>query len=204
MPDYSAQGQAILMQTYRMFTDSRYNLRQVLVEHQHFNNDEKREHISSMLLRCVRQNAIPIINYNDAVSCEENRRMEIASLKKNSNHVAELIDNDETAGLIAGLVKTRILLILTSVDGIYKDSKDPSTLIEEIGGKDVDEVLANIEYCKTLCHGASRAGAGGAASKLEFIKEPIKNGTLVYIANAEYSIKDILSGNARRTFVGVR
>lgn len=202
--DYAAQGQAILMQTYRMFVDSRYNLRQVLVEHQHFNNQEKREHIRDMLIRSASQNAIPIINYNDAVSCEENRRMEIAALKKNSSHVAELIDNDETAGLIAGLVKTRVLLILTSVDGIYKDSKDPTTLIKEISGKDIEEVLQNIEYCKTLCRGASRAGAGGAATKLEFIKEPIKNGTLVYIANAEYSIKDILSGAAKSTFVGIR
>lgn len=202
--DYAAQGQAILMQTYRMFVDARYNLRQVLVEHQHFNNEEKREHIRALLLRCVSQNAIPIINYNDAVSCEENRRMEIAALKKNHDHVAELIDNDETAGLIASLVKTKVLLILTSVDGIYKDPKDPSTLIKEISGKNIQEVLDNIEYCKTLCHGASRPGAGGAASKLEFIKEPVKNGTAVYIANAEYSIKDILSGNAKCTFVGVR
>ncbi|HEY8419772.1 MAG TPA: uridylate kinase [Clostridia bacterium] len=202
--DYAAQGQAILMQTYRMFVDPNYNLRQVLVEHQHFNNDEKREHIRSLLYRCVAQKAIPIINYNDAVSCEENRRMEIAALRKNGNHVVELVDNDETASLIACLVKTKILLILTSVDGIYRDPKDPSTLIEEISGKDAYEVLDNIEECKKLCHGTSRKGSGGAATKLEYIKEPIKIGTQVFIANAKYSIKDILEGRARRTFIGVK
>ncbi|NLC17226.1 MAG: uridylate kinase [Clostridiales bacterium] len=203
--DYSAQGQAILMQTYRMFVNPNYNIRQVLVEHQHFNNEEKREHIRNFLFRCVAQKAIPIINYNDAVSCEENRRMEIAALKKNGgNHVVELVDNDETASLIACLVKTKRLLILTSVDGIYKDPKDPSTLIEEISGKDIYEVLDNIEACKALCQGSSRIGAGGAAAKLEYIKEPVKMGTLVYIANAKYSIKDILEGKAKRTFIGVR
>ena len=75
--DYSAQGQAILMQTYRQFVDPRYSLRQVLVEHQHFNDEVKSEHLKALLLRCKQQNAIPIVNYNDAVSNEENRRMEI-------------------------------------------------------------------------------------------------------------------------------
>ena len=40
--DYAAQGQAILMQTYRQFVDPCYSVRQVLVEHHHF-NDEKKE-----------------------------------------------------------------------------------------------------------------------------------------------------------------
>ena len=68
--DYAAQGQAILMQTYRQFVDSKYSVRQILVEHHHFNDEVKREHIRKLLLRCVEQNAIPIINYNDAVSSE--------------------------------------------------------------------------------------------------------------------------------------
>ena len=33
--DYSAQGQAILMQTYRQFIHPNYSLRQVLIEHRH-------------------------------------------------------------------------------------------------------------------------------------------------------------------------
>ena len=46
--DYSAQGQSILMSTYRQFVDPKYSLRQVLVEHQHFNDDEKREHLKEL------------------------------------------------------------------------------------------------------------------------------------------------------------
>ena len=65
--DYSAQGQSILMQTYRQFIDSRYSVRQILVEHQHFNDETKRQHLYEMLMRCPAQNAVPIINYNDAV-----------------------------------------------------------------------------------------------------------------------------------------
>ena len=164
--DYSAQGQAILMQTYRQFVDPRYSLRQVLVEHQHFNDEVKSEHLKALLLRCKQQNAIPIINYNDAVSNEENRRMEIMALARNHKRIYECVDNDETASRIACLLKARYLLIFTSVDGIYADPENPETRIPVITGKDAYELLENIEQDKQYCHGASRAGANGAKAKL--------------------------------------
>ena len=202
--DYSAQGQSILMSTYRQFVDPKYSLRQVLVEHQHFNNQEKREHLRELLLRCKGQNAIPIINYNDPVCAEENRKLEIQSLKKENQKVVECVDNDETASQIACLVKAKTLLILTSADGIYRDSKDPSTLIEEISGANVLEVLDNITLCENYCNGASRVGANGAKAKLEYVKDAVKNGTNVIIANAKNSIASILSGEAKATRIGVR
>ena len=201
--DYSAQGQSILMSTYRQFVDPKYSLRQVLVEHQHFNDAEKREHLRELLLRCKDQMAIPIINYNDPVCAEESRKFEIQSLKEKNGKVVECVDNDETASQIACLVKAQTLLILTSADGIYKDAKDPSTLIESISGKDVYEVLENITECENYCNGASRAGANGARAKLEYVKDAVKNGTKVIIANAKYSIKDILSGKEKCTKLGV-
>ena len=202
--DYAAQGQSILMSTYRQYVDSKYSLRQILVEHQHFNDPQKREHLKAMLLRATEQNAIPIINYNDAISTEESRRFEIQSLKNQNSKVVECVDNDETASQIACLVKAKTLLILTSADGIYKDSHDPDTLIEEISGKDVYEVLENITECENYCNGASRKGANGARAKLEYIKEAVKIGTKVTIASARYTLKDILSGKAKATRIGVR
>jgi len=202
--DYAAQGQSILMSTYREFVDSKYSLRQVLVEHQHFNDPQKREHLKAMLLRAKEQNAIPIINYNDAISTEESRRFEIQSLKNTTDKVVECVDNDETAAQIACLVKAENLIILTSADGIYKDSHDPSTLIEEISGKDVYEVLDNITECENYCKGASRAGANGARAKLEYIKDAVKIGTKVIIASAKCTLADLLSGKAKATRIGVR
>lgn len=202
--DYSAQGQAILMNTYRQFIDSKYSVRQVLVEHQHFNDSQKREHLKAMLIRATEQNAIPIVNYNDAISTEESRRFEIQSLKTKTKKVVECVDNDETAAQIACLVKAKTLLILTSTDGIYKDSHDPSTLIKEISGKDVDEVLDNVTLCENYCNGASRTGANGARAKLEYVKDAVKVGTSVIIGSAKYSIKDLLIGKAPATRIGVR
>ena len=101
--DYAAQGQAILMQTYRQYVDSKYSVRQILVEHHHFNDDARREHLLRLLLRCREQNAIPIINYNDPVSDEEVRKMELASRRAEGVEVVECVDNDETAEVVAQL-----------------------------------------------------------------------------------------------------
>ncbi len=202
--DYAAQGQAILMQEYRRFVPSQYSVRQLLVEHTHFNDEEKRTHIKRFLLRCAVQNAIPIINYNDPVSSEENRRWELDLLREKTEHVVECVDNDETASVICTLVHSMYLVILTSVDGIYRDPTDPSTLVEAVEGKDILEVLDGIELLQTSCVGASRAGANGARAKLDFIKEPIRQGTTVIIANAKNKLSDVISGKARRTIFRVR
>ncbi|MDE6398362.1 MAG: uridylate kinase, partial [Clostridiales bacterium] len=135
--DYAAQGQAILMQTYRNFIDARYSVRQVLVEHGHFNDPAKRENIRQMLLRAPAQNAVPIVNYNDAVSCEENRKMEIRQLQRERGAAVELVDNDETAAQIACLVRAKTLLIFSTLSGIYSDVHNPATLIREISAPTV-------------------------------------------------------------------
>ncbi len=202
--DYAAQGQAILMQTYRNFIDSRYSVRQVLLEHNHFNDETKREHIKNLLLRCGEQNAIPIINYNDCVSSEENRKWEIEKLHREKKKVVELVDNDETAAQVACLVKSRLLVILTNLDGIYSDVKDSNTLIREISGKNVEEVLQNIDEVKKLCKGASRVGANGAAAKLEYIKPCVQNGSKVIIASSRYDLEDIIENKVPCTVVAAR
>ena len=105
--DYAAQGQSILMQTYRQFINPKYSVRQVLVEHSHFNDREKREHILRLLMRAPQQNAIPIINYNDPVSSEENRKMELKKMGNGGRSVVECVDNDETAAVVAMLVEAK-------------------------------------------------------------------------------------------------
>ena len=202
--DYSSQGQSILMENYRRFIAPEYSVRQVLLEHQHFNNDKKRAQIKALLVRARDQGAVPIINYNDAVSTRENLNYELSTLRKKGEHVVECVDNDETAAVVACLVKARTLLIMTSALGIYRNPADPSTLIEEISGADINEVLQNICLAQQHCIGASRRGANGAGAKLEYIKQPVMQGTQVIIGSAKYRISELLSGNAPRTVIGVR
>ena len=199
--DYSSQGQAILMETYRRFVDSRWSLRQVLVEHDHFNNEITRAHILSLLRRATEQGAIPVVNYNDAVAVEELRKTEILALASAGNkHVVELADNDETAAQIACLTGAKTLLILSTLDGVYRDIHDPASLITEITGTR-EEVLNKIEEYKQCCHGASRAGANGAFAKLEYIKPCVEAGIEVIIGSANHDIKNVLNGTAPRTYI---
>ncbi|MBH1940908.1 uridylate kinase [Mobilitalea sibirica] len=200
---YAAQGQSILMENYRKFVNPSYSVRQVLVEHQHFNEPEKSKFIKKLLLDCVKQNAIPIVNYNDSVSNEETRKMELFSLRKQQEKVVECIDNDETASEIASLVKAKYLLILTSSIGLLEDPQDETSLVKEVIGKNVYELIDNINELKRCCSGASRQGANGMRAKLEYISEPIKNGTTVIIGHAKYKIKDLLLGNVERTIFRV-
>ena len=202
--DYASQGQSILMENYRRFIAPEYSVRQVLLEHQHFNNDKKRAQIKALLLRARDQGAVPIINYNDAVSTRENLNYELSTLRQKGEHVVECVDNDETAAVVACHVKARTLLIMTSALGIYRNPADPSTLIEEISGADINEVLQNICLAQQHCIGASRRGANGAGAKLEYIKQPVMQGTQVIIGSAKYRISELLSGNAPRTVIGVR
>ena len=145
--DYAAQGQAILMQEYRRYIDPSFGVRQVLVEHQHFNDEKKRALLKELLLRCPAQGAVPIINYNDPLSSEEIVKLEIRKLTQSGmaeSKVVHCLDNDETASQVACLVKCRRLIIFTSTLGIYAKAGDPSTLIEKISGKDVYEVIENV------------------------------------------------------------
>lgn len=202
--DYSAQGQSILMQNYRQFINPAYSVRQVLVEHSHFNDAEKKEHIAKLLLRAPGQNAIPIINYNDPVSSEENRKMELKKMGNGGREVVECVDNDETAAVVTMLVRAKTLIILTSVNGIYKTAGDESTLIREITGNSAQEleqnVLNTIEYCK----GTSRAGSNGAGAKLRYTLGPAKAGTHVFISGAGNRIDDIIAGKADSTHIYVK
>ncbi|MDR0302832.1 MAG: hypothetical protein LBI04_11055 [Treponema sp.] len=201
--DYAAQGQSILMDNYRKYVNSNYNIRQFLVEHQHFNNTEKREYLREVLERAAAQNAIPIINYNDAVSDAESRKLEIQSLIDSGKETVECVDNDETASQIACILKCKRLLILSSVDGIFLNPEDPKSLIPRITGETVQDLLQNVDVYRSNCKSSSRKGAGGAAAKLEYIKEPLKNGTMVIIASSRYSIDDILRGLTPQTRIGL-
>lgn len=193
--DYAAQGQTILMETYRRFIPPEYSVRQLLVEHTHFNSRTSREYIKHTLLRAAEQGAIPIVNYNDPVSFEEHRKMEIAQLRDKTEDVVECVDNDETAAVIAGLVEAKTLLIMTSADGIYTDPHDPNTIVREVTAHDGEEMERSIRKLQEYCSGASRAGANGARAKLEYILPCARRGMTVIIGHARYRISQLLGGD---------
>lgn len=204
MASYASQGQPILMEMYRRFVRPEYSVRQILIEHNHFNDPQKEAHIRQLLFDASNQNAIPIVNYNDAVSDAENMKWEIRDLKQHQAEVVECVDNDETAAVIARLVHARMLVILSSIDGIYVEYDNPDTLIEEVVAPTFEEAEEKIDALICGCRGSSRIGANGAAAKLEFSKEAVRSGASVIIANARERLEDILDGTVKRTFLAVQ
>ncbi len=201
--DYSAQGQTILMNTYRSFVHPEYGIRQVLVEHTHFNDPVRREHIHALLMRCAEQGVIPIINYNDPVNDEEVRKVELASRRAEGGEVVECVDNDETAAVVAQLVGAKTMVLLTTTDGIYLDRDDPSTLVRLVSGDSIKAVRGKVEELMGHCIGASRAGANGARAKLAYAMRAVEHGTNVIIGNAKHHIDELVSGAVPCTRLGV-
>lgn len=201
--DYAAQGQIILMDTYRRFVHPEFGVRQLLVEHTHFNDPMKREHILKLLLRAAEQGCIPIINYNDPVSDEENRKMELTSRRLNGDPVVECVDNDETAAVIASLVGAKTLILLTSTEGIYLDRHDPSTLVKNVICKDIETLRSEVSELMTHCEGASRTGANGAGAKLAYALRAAENGSHVLIGHARHHIAAMMDGRVPCTHIGV-
>ena len=148
----------------------------------------KREHILKLLLRAAEQGCIPIINYNDPVSDEENRKMELTSRRLNGDPVVECVDNDETAAVIASLVGAKTLILLTSTEGIYLDRHDPSTLVKNVICKDIETLRSEVSELMTHCEGASRTGANGAGAKLAYALRAAENGSHVLIGHARHHI----------------
>ncbi|MDD3212385.1 MAG: uridylate kinase [Eubacteriales bacterium] len=201
--DYAAQGQIVLMDNYRKFIHPEYGVRQLLVEHTHFNDPIKREHIRRFLLRAAEQDAIPIINYNDPVSDEETRKMELASRRQDGETVVECVDNDETAAVIASLVGAGTLVLLTGTEGIYLDRNDPSTLVRDLICTDIQTLRERVTELMTHCDGASRSGAGGAKAKLAFALRAAEQGSHVIIGHARHHIAALADGSVPCTHIGV-
>jgi glutamate 5-kinase len=124
---------------------------------------------------------VPIVNENDVVA------------------VTELMftDNDELAGLLAGMVNADLLCLLSTVPGVYDgDPDDPATQCIEYW----DDRLHQIE--DIVSRGTSSLGRGGMHSKLTIARKAAKLGTEVVIADgADPEIMSrILGGGAGTRF----
>ena len=141
-------------------------------------------------------------NYLD-VESEENRKMELAARRQQGGEVHECVDNDETAAVIANLVRAKTLVLMTSTEGIYQNPADPATLVRDVTGKTVEEVEVAVRKLQSNCVGASRAGANGARAKLEYALESVRNGTTVIIGHARHRLSDLVDGKVACTRIGV-
>ncbi len=155
----AAVGQTRLMHSYEnLFRSFDLSVAQLLLTAADLENDDRRSRVSALLERLVdEQGIVPVINQNDSVAVEE----------------LSVGDNDMLSAQVAGLVSARMLILLTTVDGLYPP--DSERIVEEVAS--VGEVMSYAKEEK------GRFAIGGMESKLRAVKFAVEQGVETVIAN---------------------
>ena len=144
-----------------------------------------RRNLQNTLERLLQLRAIPIINENDPVACEE----------------YSLGDNDTLAALVATCIHADLVVLLSDIDGLY--TADPHTHPEAELIPVVEEITPEIEL---LAGGAgSSLGTGGMLTKVTAAKRATAAGVDMIITNGAHAevLYDIVEGKPVGTrFVG--
>jgi glutamate 5-kinase len=115
--------------------------------------------------------AVPVINENDTVSVDEIRFGE----------------NDLLAAMVTNLLRADLLVLLTTVEGVFRDKarKDRFDLV-----RDMTEVMAAADGTR------SSLGSGGMPTKLQAAETVVAAGELAAIANGRRPniLTDLLAG----------
>ncbi|XP_028403120.1 delta-1-pyrroline-5-carboxylate synthase-like isoform X1 [Dendronephthya gigantea] len=194
----AAVGQGGLLSLYEaMFSQYGLTCAQVLVTTPDFKDAELRSNLRSTMDALIKMNCIPIINTNDAVAPPPGEDHDLKGLRRKSNSIISLKDNDSLAALLAVEMRTDVLVLLSDVDGIYTSppARSDSQLISTFHPSN----LENITFGEK-----SRVGMGGMESKVKSSVWALERGTSVVIANgvgSEYhALSKILAGGKIGTF----
>ena len=182
----AAVGQCELMYTYdRLFGQYNHTVAQMLLTWADFEHENRRVNLHNTLERLLELGAIPIINENDPISCEE----------------YSLGDNDTLAALVAECIRADLVILLSDIDGLY--TADPHTHTDAKLIPVVEDITPEIDR---LAGGAGSAlGTGGMATKISAARRATAAGVDLIIANGSHAevLYDIMDGKAVGTrFVG--
>jgi len=161
---FSAVGQAKLINHYyELFRKHGIFCGQVLTTKESFGSRRHYLNQKNCMTEMLALKVIPIVNENDTIS------------------VTELMftDNDELSGLIATMMDTQALIILSNIDGIYNGNPENPT----------SEVIREVNSDKNLSQyiqaGKSSFGRGGMLTKTNIARKVADEGITVIIANGK-------------------
>lgn len=159
----AATGQVRLMETYReLFEQKGLTIAQVLATKNDFQTRRRYLNMRACIEALLTAGILPIVNENDVVA------------------VTELMftDNDELAGLLAGMVNAERLCLLSTVAGVYDgDPEDAATKCIQRWDDDLHQVE------DIVLRGTSALGRGGMHNKLATARKVAKLGIDVVIAD---------------------
>lgn len=174
----AAVGQARLMHKYQdLFDRHGITIAQVLLTRGELHNRTRFLNARNTLQELARRRILPIINENDTVAVDE----------------IIVGDNDQLAAITSFLVNAQLCVLLTDVDGVLRDTRDPQSLVPEF--RDVEEAKALV-VAKT-----SQVSTGGMTTKLLAAKMNSDFGISTLIANGrtEGILPAVAEGTARGT-----
>lgn len=156
---FSAVGQVSLINHYsQLFHEYGITIGQVLTMKEHFETEAEYQNQQRCMEVMLENGVIPIINENDTVC------------------VTELMftDNDELSGLVAKMMNADILVILSNVDGVYRN----------IGQSDevIPLVRSDEDISRFIGSAKSSSGRGGMESKCNTALQTSASGIPVAIA----------------------
>ncbi len=160
---WAALGQVKLISRYSdFFQEDGLVCAQVLTTKENFSSRGHYLNMKNCFSTLLENKVIPIVNENDTIS------------------VTELMftDNDELSGLIASMVDSEALIILSNIDGVYNahPKNEDAKLIERI------EITDN-EAQNAISSERSNFGRGGMLTKFRIAKKVAGDGIGVHVAN---------------------
>ncbi len=173
----AAVGQVQLMHLYdKFFTEYGQVVGQVLLTKENFANHDQYINGRNTILTMLKNNVLPVINENDAVTIAE----------------VKIGDNDTLSATVAAMVDADVLIILSDIDGVY--DANPQTHPDAKLLHEIPEITQAVEQ---LAGGAgSNVGTGGMATKIEAAKIAVASGVTMFIASGSENgiLRAILQG----------
>ncbi len=181
---WAALGQVKLISRYSdFFQEDGLVCAQVLTTKENFSSRAHYLNMKNCITTLLENKVIPIVNENDTIS------------------VTELMftDNDELSGLIASMVDSEALIILSNIDGVYNahPKSEGAEVIERIA-------IADNAAADSISSERSDFGRGGMHTKFRIAKKVAGDGIAVHVANGtrENVLVDLLdkSKQLKHTF----
>lgn len=173
----AAIGQSKLISMYdACFKLHGYHAAQILLTREDFEDRQRYLNTCNTIHTLFQLNAIPVVNENDTISVEE----------------IKFGDNDALSAMVTNLLNAELLIILSSVDGLYDrcpTAKNKATVIPVV--EDVSDEIKQLAF-----NSKTQRGVGGMQTKLEAVSVVVKAGEAVIIANGRTDkvLKRIVQG----------
>ncbi len=177
----AARGQIELMSAWKNeFKKHKKQVAQILLSPTDIKNKKSSQNAIVTIENLLSYRCVPIINENDTTSTDEIR----------------FGDNDILAAQIATLVEADHLILLSNVDGLYKEP--PKNNIDGVLVKEVQSITKKI---KDMAGTASKLGKGGMISKIKAAEICMKSKCSVIITSGlkENPIKSLGNKKTRST-----